>query len=133
LALRSYIPADTAAESRRRLSARGLTGTAPDAAAEACLLELAVRAERAGAPAAETAHVLPGGGTLKEEVRWLRQVGAAVRSGHVRTVAAELSQAPITHPAGGLRQGGPAGAETIREARYRRSRAEELEQPGALF
>ncbi len=104
LALRCYVPADTAAESRRRLSARGLTGTALDAAAEACWLELAIRAARAGAPAAESAHVLPGGVTLQEEVRWLRQVAAAVHSGHVRAVAAELSEAPLTHRGGDLRQ-----------------------------
>ena len=93
LALRCYVPAGTAAESRRRLSALGLTGTALDAAAEACWLNLAIRAARAGAPAAASAHVLPGGATLQEEVRWLRQVAAASRSGHVRTVAAELADA----------------------------------------
>jgi hypothetical protein len=94
LALRCYVPADTAAESRRRLSGLGLRGTALDAAAEACWLNLATRAARAGAPAKEPAHVLPGGVTLQEEVRWLRQVAAAVRSGHVQAVAAELSRAP---------------------------------------
>ena len=103
LALRRHVPAGTAAESRRRLSARGLTGTALDAAAEACWLELAIRAARAGAPAAESAHVLPGGATLQEEVRWLRQVAAAVHSRHVQAVAAELSEAPLAHPGGDFR------------------------------
>ena len=97
LALRCYVPADTAEESRRRLSARGLTGTAVETAAEACWLELAIRAARTGAPAAELAHALPGGVTLKEEVQWLRQVAAAIHSHHVRVVAAELSGEPRTH------------------------------------
>ena len=98
LALRCYVPAGTVDESRRRLAALGLTGTALDAAAEACWLELAIRAARAGSPAAEPAHVLPGGATLQEEVRWLRQVAAAVHSGHVRAVAAELAKAPLSRP-----------------------------------
>ena len=97
LALRCYVPADVAAESRSRLSARGLTGTALDAAAEACWLELAIRAARMGTPAAELAHILPGGVTLQEEAQWLRQVAAAVHSHHVRVVAAELSGQPLTH------------------------------------
>jgi hypothetical protein len=101
LALRCYVPPDTAAESRRRLSALGLTGIALDAAAEACWLELAIRAARAGAPAEGPAHVLPGGATLREEVRWLRQVAAAVHSDPVRAVAAELADAPLTHNPGG--------------------------------
>jgi hypothetical protein len=50
-----------------------------------------------GAPAAESTHVLPGGVTLDEEVRWLRQVAAAIHSRQVRAVAAELSEAPLTH------------------------------------
>jgi hypothetical protein len=37
LALRCYVPADTAADSRRRLAALGLRGTTLDAAAEACM------------------------------------------------------------------------------------------------
>lgn len=91
LALRCYVPADGAAEIRRQLSARGLVGTALDAAAEACWLQLAMRATQAGEPAEHSAHVLPGGATLREEVRWLRQVAAAVHSSHVRAVTAELS------------------------------------------
>jgi hypothetical protein len=43
-----------------------------------------------GTPAAELAHVLPGGVTLQEEAQWLRQVATAVHSHHVRVVAAEL-------------------------------------------
>jgi hypothetical protein len=96
LALRCYVPADTTAENHRRLSARGLKGTALDAATEACWLQLAIRAARTGAPPAETAHVLPGGVTLQEEVRWLRQVAAATHSGHVRAVAAKFLEAPLT-------------------------------------
>ncbi len=102
LALRCYVPAGTVDESRRRLAALGLTGTALDAAAEACWLELAIRAVRAGSPAAQPAHVLPGGVTLQEEVRWLRQIATAVHSGHVLAVAAELAEAPLSRPGGDL-------------------------------
>jgi hypothetical protein len=91
LALRSYIPATVVAQSRRALAALGLTGTALDAAVGACWLELAVRAARAGRPATAAAHVLPGGSTLREEVRWLGQVGAAMRSPRVQAVAGELA------------------------------------------
>jgi hypothetical protein len=98
LALRCYVPPGTVSKSRRLLCARGLMGTALDAAAEACWLELAVRAARAGAPATESAHVLPGGSTLHEEVRWLRRLAAAVSSPPVQAVTVELAEQPLSPP-----------------------------------
>ena len=98
LALRSYVPPGIVAQSRRMLAAADLTGTALDAAAEACWLELAIRAARAGAPAREPAHVLPGGSTLREEVRWLRRVAAAMRSSPVQAVTAQFALIPTRPP-----------------------------------
>ena len=49
----------------------------------------------------------PGGATLREEVRWLRQIAAAVHSAHVRAVAAELADAPLTHTGAGGTCDGP--------------------------
>ena len=80
LALRNYVPPGIVTQSRRMLATADLTGTALEAAAEACWLKLAARAARAGAPAREPAHVLPGGSTLREEVRWLRRVAACCAS-----------------------------------------------------
>jgi hypothetical protein len=91
LALRSYVPPGIVTQSRRMLATADLTGTALDAAAEACWLKLAARAARAGAPARQPAHVLPGASTLREEVRWLQRVAAAMRSSPVRAVTAQLA------------------------------------------
>lgn len=91
LALRCYVPADIVAAARTRLADRGLSGPALDAATEACWLRLAIRAVRAGVPAVESAHVLPGGDTLPEEVRWLRTVSAAARSDDATAVTLELA------------------------------------------
>jgi hypothetical protein len=92
LALRGYVPVGTVMRSRRLLAARGLTGKALDAATEACWLRLAARASRAGMPASETVHVFPGGSTLHEEVSWLREVAAAMRSIHLQAVTAGLGR-----------------------------------------
>jgi hypothetical protein len=119
LALRCYVSPGTVTDARRRLSARGLAEPALVAATEACWLQLAIRAARAGAPTAEPAHVLPGGATLREEVLWLRQVAAAVHSGKVQAVAAEIAEAPLRphrrvlgrdgHARARLRPGVPGG------------------------
>ena len=98
LALRSYVPPSTAAQARRQLTAQGLAETAFDAAGEACWLELAVRAARAGMPGGKPAHMLPGGSTLQEEVRWLRRVAVAMRSARVQAVAAELAEQQLRQP-----------------------------------
>lgn len=90
LALRGYVPVGTVMRSRRLLAACGLTGRALDAAVEACWLRLAARAVLAGMPATEPVHVFPGGSTLHEEVRWLRQVAAAMRSTRLQAVTASL-------------------------------------------
>lgn len=100
LALRCHVPPDAVEDARQRLAALGMSGTTLDAATEACWLGLAIRASRSGPPAAWPAHVLPGGQTLAEEVRWLRQVAAASRSGHVRAVTARLSGAPTATQGG---------------------------------
>jgi hypothetical protein len=92
LALRNYVPVGTVMRSRRLLAARGLTGKALDATVEACWLRLAARASLAGMPASEAAHVFPGGSTLQEEVSWLRQVAAVMRSTHLQAVIAELKR-----------------------------------------
>ena len=92
LVLRSYVPVGTVMRSRRLLAARGLTGKALDAAVEACWLQLAARASLAGMPASKPVHVFPGGSTLHEEVSWLRQVAAAMRSTHLQAVTAELGR-----------------------------------------
>ena len=103
LALRCYVRPSVTVLARDQLSGRGLTGTAFVAAAEACWLELAIHAARAGASAAGPAHVLPGGETLPEEVRWLRQVAAARRSDHVRAVTAQLMDESLTYQEGSPR------------------------------
>jgi hypothetical protein len=100
LALRCHVSPALIADARSQLAECGLSGTALDAAAEACWLELAVRAALAEVPATEAAHVLPGGSTLPEEVRWLRQVAAASRSAHVRAVTARLTGELITYQEG---------------------------------
>jgi hypothetical protein len=87
LALRCYVPPGAVAEARRRLASLELSGAALDAAAEACWLKLAIRAMTAGAPASEPSHRLPGGDTLRDEVRWLRQVSAAIRLPQAAAVA----------------------------------------------
>jgi hypothetical protein len=87
LALRCYVPPGTVDEARRRLASLGLSGPALDAAAEACWLLLAIRAMTAGAPASEPSHRLPGGDTLRDEVRWLRKVSAAIRLPQAAAVA----------------------------------------------
>jgi hypothetical protein len=102
LALRCYVSPELAAEARSRLSGHGLSGDSLDAAAEACWLKLAIQARRAGAAADHPAHLLPGGQTLTEEVRRLRQVAAASRSRPVRAVAAQLAVSTRTHPEGTL-------------------------------
>lgn len=91
LALRGYVPADDVGQCRRMLAARGLAGAALDAAAEACWLKLAASAARAGAPASQSAHVMPSGATLFEEVAWLTRVAGAMRSAPVRAVTARLA------------------------------------------
>jgi hypothetical protein len=105
LALRSYVPPGILTQSRRMLATADLTGTALDAAAEACWLKLAARAARAGAPAREPPHVLPGGSTLREEVRWLQRVAAAMSSSPVQAVAAQFALCLPGRPDGN----GPTG------------------------
>ena len=99
LALRCYVRPDPSPPSACGCQAAACR-TELVAATEACWLTLAVRAARAGAAASESPHVLPGGSTLPEEVRWLRLVAAAFRSTHVRAVTAELTGEPLTHPEG---------------------------------
>jgi len=103
LALRCYVPSGLVTDVRDRLSEHGLSGVSLDAATEACWLELAVRARLAGGPADKPAHVLPGGETLTEEVRWLRQVAAASRSKPVQAVTSQVADGSITNPEGTLR------------------------------
>jgi len=103
LALRCYVPSGLVADARDRLSEHGLSGVSLDAATEACWLKLAIRARLAGAPADKPTHVLPGGETLTEEVRWLRQVAAASRSKPVRAVLPQVADGPLTYPEGTLR------------------------------
>lgn len=100
LALRCYVPPDLVADARRRLSGNGLSGTALDAATEACWLNLAIGALSAGGPADKHAHVLPGGQTLTEEVRWLRQIAAARRAGPVQSVTAQAASGSLSYPEG---------------------------------
>jgi hypothetical protein len=100
LALRCYVQPGQVADARRRLSGEGLSGTALDAAAEACWLNLAIAAVTAGGPADKPAHVLPGGQTLSDEVRWLRQVAAARQAGPVQRVTAQAADGSPTHPEG---------------------------------
>jgi hypothetical protein len=102
-ALRCYVPPGLVVDARHRLSGHGLSGVDLDAATEACWLNLAIRALAAGAPADEPAHVLPGGQTLAEEVRWLRQVAEASRSGPVRAVTACTADGSRTQQEGTLR------------------------------
>jgi hypothetical protein len=103
LALRCYVSPAAVDTARDQLSRRGLAGTALSAATEACWLELAIHAAHACTPATETAHVMPGGQTLPEEVRWLRQIAAARRSAHVRAVTAQLVRASLTYQEGSPR------------------------------
>jgi hypothetical protein len=100
LALRCYVPPELVADARHRLSGYGLSGVALDAATEACWLHLAIRALAAGTPTGNPAHMLPGGQTLAEEVRWLRRVAVASRSRPVRTVTACTADGYPTHPEG---------------------------------
>jgi hypothetical protein len=102
LALRCVVSPALVAEARQRLIVLGLEGIELDAAAEACWFGLAVRAVGAdgggaGRPAAGAAHVLPGGETLAEEVRWLRRIARASRTECVRAVTAQLADG---HPTG---------------------------------
>jgi hypothetical protein len=92
LVLRSCVPVGTVMRGRRLLAASGLTGKALDAAVEACWLRLAARAALAGRPASRSVHVFPGASTLHEEVSWLRQVAAAMRSTHLQAVTEELGR-----------------------------------------
>jgi hypothetical protein len=103
LALRCYVPSGLVADVRDGLSEHGLSGVSLDAATEVCWLKLAIRARLAGAPADKAAHVLPGGETLTEEVRWLRQVAAASRSKPVQAVTAQVAEGSITYPEGTIR------------------------------
>lgn len=47
--------------------------------------------------------MLPGGRTLTEETRWLRQVAAAYRSEPVQAVTAQVADSALTRPEGTLR------------------------------
>jgi len=103
LALRCYVTPAVISTARDQLAECGLSGAALDAATEACWLVLAIHAARTTQPASEAAHVLPGAETLNEEARWLRQVAAARRSAHVRTVTARLTGGALTHQEGSPR------------------------------
>jgi hypothetical protein len=103
LALRCDVPSGLAVDARNRLSCHGLSGVSLDAATEACWLKLAIRARLAGAPGDHPTHVLPGGETLAEEVRWLRQVAAASRSKPVRAVTTQVADGSLSYQEAAIR------------------------------
>lgn len=90
-ALRSAVAPGPVAVARDRLKARGLTGTALDAATEACWLRLALRAAWTGAPPVTIPHQLPGHADFQEDARWLAAVSRAARTEAVTAVTRELS------------------------------------------
>jgi hypothetical protein len=94
LQLSDNVPGAVTSTARTILAGHGLEGSALDAAAEACWLRLAAQAAADQAePPAGPSHILPGGASLDEETRWLRQVAAAYGTPAVRETAAQLSAA----------------------------------------
>lgn len=114
LLLRGWASGTRCERARTALADADLADIPLDAAAEAVLLTVAIRAHRAGTPSQTTnaanADLLSGGTDLDEEVTWLRHVARGMRHPAVTTAAHHLANQPPASQPDGHPASAPAAA-----------------------